>query len=189
MAKSDKKLSPKQALVKAQSLSKGIDNSVTIIDRERAKIAESATQLTSLVGGLANTVTSTPATKPEKTTAKKTTAKKTTAKKAATSKAKTEKKTADPNRPSLSDAIAEVLKDNGKMVAIEAKKVAVEKYGYWSNQAFYNMLKKDNGKTFKRDGNTLELVGSKASAKKTEDREVNEFVSKVASDETVSQTV
>jgi len=187
---------PKQAVVKVQNLLKGIDNSMSVINREKGKVLDSMKQVKGLVGGLSNVAqekvakTAKPAKKAAKKPAKK--AAKKPAKKAAKKVSKPAKatKSAKPaanGRPPLKEALVQIFKEHGPMTPAEAKKLAIEKWGYWSSQSLYNAINK-NTDTFKKNGEKVELVGG-GSSKKTTSPEVEDFVSKVEKDESVSKTV
>jgi len=192
---------PKQAVVKVQNLLKGIDNSMSVINREKGKVLDSMKQVKGLVGGLSNIAqekavkTAKPVKKAAKKPVKKAAknpVKKAPVKKAAKKASKPAKatKSAKPaanGRPPLKEALVQIFKEHGPMTPAEAKKLAIEKWGYWSSQSLYNAINK-NTDTFKKNGEKVELVG-KSSSKKTTSPEVEDFVSKVEKDESVSKTV
>ena len=179
---------PKQAVVKVQNLLKGIDNSMSVINREKGKVLDSMKQVKGLVGGLSNVAQEKVAktAKPAKKAAKKP-AKKAAKKVSKPAKATKSAKPAANGRPPLKEALVQIFKEHGPMTPAEAKKLAIEKWGYWSSQSLYNAINK-NTDTFKKNGEKVELVGG-GSSKKTTSPEVEDFVSKVEKDESVSKTV
>lgn len=206
------KLTPKQMSVKAASLLKGIDNSVTIIDKHRTNIVQSAGQLAGILSGLSNAATAVPApakktpvpapakkaqakaqAKKAQTSAKKPAAKAPAKKPAAKLAAKAEKKAAEKptgqkppvaNRPTVKEAIGEVITKGGPDSRAALYHKVTDKYGYWSRQSFYNALK--DKKSFKEIGDGKIDVAQTSAQTKTTDAEAAKFVEKVAGDATVS---
>ena len=88
-------------------------------------------------------------------------------------------------RPTIKEAIAEVIKAGGSQSAADLWKSCVAKYGYWSRQSLYNALK--DAKMFKKVGDRFEAVARTNSTKK--DSSVDQFVESVVKDKAVSQAV
>lgn len=211
MADKEVKMTPKQASRKAESLISGINNSVAKIDKEKESIVEKVGQLQPLLQGLSNAVVDGLATKSETKSNEGAKPKNSNlpvkkspkAKKAASASSPTEKALkkdeAEVNppkegRPSFKDALIEVIRAEGPMSPADARKRAVNMYGYWSTQNLYSLLKKDTS-TFKKVDGLLHLASSSNGSdtdkneSKQDDSEVESFVNKVKADETVSQTV
>jgi hypothetical protein len=187
--KTKKKLSPKQASIKATNLLKGIDNSVAQMDKHHGLIVGNMKKLRSVLNGLSNAAINPPSSpaKPVKKTVTKKEAKKTTAVKPKATKATSkQKKEENPNRPPLKEVVLGIIKDSGPLTAAEIWNKATEKHGYWSRTSLYNLLKK-NPKTFKKTGDKFCISNSEAEPK--EGAEVDEFVKQVEQDQTVSATV
>jgi len=196
-----KAMTPKQMAIKANSLLKGIDNSVAAIQKHRTSIVQNAGELAGLLSGLSNAASTpvkaapvkkatAPVKKAEKAPAKKA-EKKTPAKakakakatKAGASQAKPAgQKAPVPNRPTVKEAISETITKGGPDSRASLYHKVTDKYGYWSRQSFYNAIK--DKKAFKEiDGKVHNVQASPA---KTTDAEAAKFVEKVAGDASVS---
>jgi len=119
-----KKLTPKQAAVKASSLLKGIDNSVAVINKHHGIIKENTVQLRNVVTGLSNAaVQETP--KP-KAPAKPKPAKAEKAKAKAPAKAKAAKAKAAKAKAAKKEAKAKPAKKGEKPKAEESAKASAK---------------------------------------------------------------
>jgi hypothetical protein len=222
------KKTPKQAAARVAVLLRGIDNSVSVIEKQKGKIDSSLREARHLMVGLSNAVVSAqedvakarkevkeatkkaakkPAKKPAAKTAKKPAAKtaktaKKPGKKPAAKKpaAKAAKKASPKNgkskplkerlppkadRPLLKNAIRDLLKDSGPMKMADIYNGVVEKWGYWSRQSFYNVIRDE--KNFKTtDGETYDFIVQDAPVT---DREADAFVASVANTTEIGQAV
>jgi len=196
-----KPLTPKQAEIKVGSLIRGIDNFVTRIKKDTALVVDAMLEFKQVLPALSNT---TKAAKVEKTSAKveKTSAKveKTSAKVEKTSaKPPKKEKAASPlkaarkakppvkERPTIKEAIQEMLKTHGSLPPADLWKKTVDKYGYWSRQSLYNALKDDN--LFKKSDGVISLVPNRNKDKdkdKDKDDGVDSFVDVVLADKSVA---
>ena len=192
-AKKPAKKTPKQAIARINSLLKGIDNSVLVINKHKTVLNDAVKEARSLMGGLSN-LQAAPAKKPE---AKKPEAKKPApAKKPALAKKpvkKTEIKKPAPEksvpakpgkpvegRPSLKEAVKQIIVAGGNpMTAADIWKQATAKWGYWSRQSLYNVLKDE--KSFSRAGEKFSMSRSTV-----DDAEADKFVQQVESNTVVS---
>ena len=198
------KKTPKQAIARINSLLKGIDNSVIAINKQKAVLTDAVKEMKGLMGGLSNVQTakvekSAPAPKPEsksKPATKKPAAKKPAAKAAKAAKkpapeakksapakpakaaSSSEKKTVE-GRPLLKDAVKQILADKNQMSAADIWKKATSKWGYWSRQSLYNVLKDE--KSFSRHEDQFSLFNNKV-----DDAEAESFISQVESSQAVS---
>lgn len=199
------KKTPKQAIARINSLLKGIDNSVVAINKNKIVLNDAVKEVRSLMGGLSNFTApakpqakkpevkkATPAKKPETKPAKKPEvkkvipAKKPEVKKASPVKLASTKPAATKpgkpvdGRPSLKEAVKQViLANNGTMSAADIWKQATTKWGYWSRQSLYNVLKDE--KSFSRQGEKFALAHSTV-----DDAEADKFVQQVESNTVVS---
>jgi len=207
-AKKPAKKTPKQAIARINSLLKGIDNSVLVINKHKTVLNDAVKEARSLMGGLSN-LQAAPAKKPEakKPEAKKPApakkpalakkpVKKTEIKKPAPAKKpvkKTEIKKPAPEksvpakpgkpvegRPSLKEAVKQIIVAGGNpMTAADIWKQATAKWGYWSRQSLYNVLKDE--KSFSRAGEKFSMSRSTV-----DDAEADKFVQQVESNTVVS---
>lgn len=189
-------LTQKQAVVKAGSLLKGIGNSTDTINKHQKLIAESTDQLHVVLAGLSNmtsVVTANPekkiaagkvtAAKHEKATAKAAKVKAAKAVKPAKVKAaKEDQKPAVDNRPTIKDAIQELIASGGPDTKADLYRKVTDKYGYWSRQSFYNALK--DKKLFKDVDGKIQVAGP--TSVKTSDADAKKFVESVERDQTVA---
>lgn len=189
MSKATKKqLTPKQTVIRASKLLKGIDNSVLQIQKHQASIDSNTSELKSLVNGLGTPPAAKPAKKVKEAKAKPPKAAKPPkpAKKAKEAKAASKSNGASKikppvdGRPSLKQAIQEVLA-NGPLQAADIWKAATGKYGYWSRQSLYTALK--DTKTFVNVNKKFQLAAVKPN------EQVEAFVEKVASDTATAKVV
>ena len=195
------KKTPKQAVARINSLLKGIDNSVVAINKQKAVLSDAVKEVRSLMGGLSN-IQTVPAkkleakvkaavkpAKPAKVV-KAAPAKKALPVKAASAK-KLEVKAASAKkalpvkpgkaiegRPSLKEVVKQVI-ITGPLTAADIWKQATSKWGYWSRQSLYNVLKDE--KVFARQGEKFALVNSMV-----DDAEAEKFVKQVESNQAVS---
>lgn len=207
--KRPKQASPKQAAARVGVLLRGIDNSIGVIERQKQKISDNLKEAATLVTGLSNAVVDAPKAAVTKSPAKKVqkakkTATKPSTKKAKTSKAKssngakakkvakanplTAKKPPKEGRPLLKDAIRQVVAAAGSpMKSSDIYNQVVDKWGYWSRQSMYNVLKNDGGFQLVAS-NTYELVANE-SGQTTSDSETDQFIDQVAPTTGVGQAV
>lgn len=202
------KLTTKQASIKIVKILKGIDNSVTQIQKHQSVIEGAVPELQKLFGGLANqpvqpaksngqkAQAKTPE-KPKAKTPAKTKPKPSQAKTPAPVKPKPAAKPAKAakpgpskpkppvaGRPALKQAAQNIMSSNGgAMTAADIWKATVSRYGYWSRQSLYKAL--EDEKVFIRNSeNKFLLVGKSKSDDKAE-----EFVATVAADPAISKVV
>ena len=197
-----KPLTPKQAKIKAVSLLRGMDNSVARVKKEAASMADAASQLKKVLPALSNVMKPAVNAAPKKSAPKKSAPKKSAPKKvcnpqkSAPKKGATKKSAAQnpskaaqnakppvEGRPTIKEAIQEVVQENGAIPPADLWKKCVEKYGYWSRQSLYNALK--DTKLFRKTKGKIELPPT--SGKK--DDGVENFVDGVVADKSVSQAV
>jgi len=90
------------------------------------------------------------------------------------------------NRPLLKDAIRELLKASGAPMSMpDIYNQIVEKWGYWSRQSFYNVIR--DKKNFKSDDD--EMFTPVEGEVQVTDKEADEFVASVASSTEIGQAV
>ena len=170
-AKKPAKKTPKQAIARINSLLKGIDNSVLVINKHKTVLNDAVKEARSLMGGLSN-LQAAPAKKPVK---------KTEIKKPAPEKS-VPAKPGKPveGRPSLKEAVKQIIVAGGNpMTAADIWKQATAKWGYWSRQSLYNVLKDE--KSFSRAGEKFSMSRSTV-----DDAEADKFVQQVESNTVVS---
>ena len=105
-------------------------------------------------------------------------AKKSAPAKPAKAASSSEKKTVE-GRPLLKDAVKQILADKNQMSAADIWKKATSKWGYWSRQSLYNVLKDE--KSFSRHEDQFSLFNNKV-----DDAEAESFISQVESSQAVS---
>ncbi len=86
-------------------------------------------------------------------------------------------------RPNLRDATKEIIRESGPGTRKSVYDRVTSKYGYWSKQSFYNLIKDDGD--FKSENDILDLVSSKA---KKADSDLD-LVSKVEQDRSTAAVV
>jgi len=83
-------------------------------------------------------------------------------------------------RPSLKEAVRQIIMaGSSPMPAAEIWKLATAKWGYWSRQSLYNVLKDE--KSFSRQGEKFALATNSV-----DDAEAEKFVKQVESRQAVS---
>ena len=206
------KLTTKQASIKIVKILKGIDNSVTQIQKHQSVIEGAVPELQKLFGGLANQpaqpaksngqkaqakTPEKPKAKPQAKPPAKPKPKPPQAKAPAPVKPKPAAKPAKiakpgsskpkppvAGRPALKQAAQNIMSSNGgAMTAADIWKATIGQYGYWSRQSLYKAL--EDEKVFIRNSeNKFSLVGKSKSDDKAE-----EFVATVAADPAISKVV
>lgn len=207
--KQEKPMTPKQAVTKATSLLRGIDNSTGIIKKHQEVIDRSIEQVKSIVAGIGNqsvapapTVNAKPSAKPVVAKKSAKPAKPASAKKASGPKAApkaAQKPVAKPAQaqsqgPTIKDAAIAVLKENGGvMKASEIWHKAQEKFSRtWSRQVLYNAFDK-NPDIFVQTGDGYKYGGvakqAQATGMKREDKDVDSFIERASKNEAVSSVL
>jgi hypothetical protein len=96
------------------------------------------------------------------------------------SKAAQQAKPPVDGRPTIKEAIKEMIKEHGPISAADLWKKAVDKYGYWSRQSLYNALK--DAKLFSKKDGVITLAPGPAK----KDDDIDSFVDSVVSDKSVA---
>lgn len=173
------KKTKKQMVIFAESLIRGIDNSMVAMDKHNSIIKGKTVQLRDVLTGLSNVETPVVELKSNKISTVKS---KFPILKKSFNKSET---IASVNRPTIKEAIKEIIISSGPKSKTALYNEVTVKYGKWSKQSFYNALKDQN--LFKEEEGTITIV--KCTASRTSDEEAKNFVEKVVSDQTVATTV
>jgi hypothetical protein len=163
---------PKQMLARVQTLLRGIDNSVLAIEKHKTFVDDAVKEVKSLVGGIEDVTDWASDKSPEsKPVVNKLESKKKPEMELCLGKPKLEKatKVAVPTsvtstkvkkapvdgRPSLKEVVRQIVA-NDSMSAAEIWNQATEKWGYWSRQSLYNVLK--DGRLFSKQDDKFSLA-------------------------------
>lgn len=187
----------KQLQSAASRLLKGIDNSTAAIKSHQTRIGEMVPELRQTLTALSNT-TPKPVVKAvarvEKAAVK-------TAKKVPVKKEKTAKKDrpkpvkkaeATGERPALHNAVGIVLAETGPLSKADLHRELQTRYGFNSKPSLYSVLKSRSNEFVTGSGGLVSLASHSKDvvvSSYTAKDEVNEFVNKVASDQSVAQAL